>query len=79
MVAVRAESHAAGTVTFPEDPPLGSPPPISDVPARCDITVTLTHPGVADRVQVKVSLPLERGQWNGRFQGTGGSAYRPGA
>ncbi|GIF63262.1 tannase [Asanoa ishikariensis] len=75
---VTAVAHAGGTVTFPAAPPLPQPAPITDVPAWCDITVTLTHPGAKDHVNVKISLPQEPRDWTGRFQATGGSAYLAG-
>lgn len=37
----------------------------------CNVNVNLTHPDVNDNVLVEVWLPLE--DWNGHFQGTGGS------
>src|SRR4051794_12626989 len=48
--SVTAVAHQGGTVTLPDAP-------ITAVPAWCDITVTLTHPGAGDHVNVKVSLP----------------------
>lgn len=47
---------------------------VSGVPAFCQVTVTLTHPGEGDHAKVQTWLPLEK--WNGRFQALGGSAYR---
>ncbi|GGJ58872.1 tannase/feruloyl esterase family alpha/beta hydrolase [Streptomyces brasiliensis] len=47
-----------------------------NVPAFCDVTVTLTHPGVGDHAKVQTWLP-ETG-WNGRFQALGGSAFLAG-
>jgi hypothetical protein len=76
--SVTAAAHAGGTVTLPATPPLPTPPPITDVPAWCDITVTLTHPGANDHVNIKISLPQDRRKWTGRFQATGGSAYLAG-
>ncbi|GIF76868.1 tannase [Asanoa siamensis] len=76
--AVTAVAHAGGTVTVPAPPPLPQPPPITGVPARCEITVTLTHPGAHDHVQVRIALPQDRRDWTGRFQATGGSAYLAG-
>ncbi|MEZ0077200.1 tannase/feruloyl esterase family alpha/beta hydrolase [Planotetraspora sp. GP83] len=76
--SVAAVAHAGGTVTFPDAPPLPTPAPITDVPAWCDVTVTLTHPGANDHVNVKVSLPQDPKKWTGRFQATGGSAYLAG-
>jgi hypothetical protein len=74
--SVSAVHQPGGTVSIPPQPPLPTPPPISGVPAYCDITVTLTHPGANDHVRIKVLLP-ESG-WNGRFQAVGGSGYAAG-
>ncbi|MYW62506.1 tannase/feruloyl esterase family alpha/beta hydrolase [Streptomyces sp. SID8379] len=49
---------------------------VSGVPAFCQVTVTLAHPGEGDHAKVQTWLPLER--WNGRFQAIGGSAYSAG-
>ncbi|NGY60447.1 tannase/feruloyl esterase family alpha/beta hydrolase [Lentzea sp. NEAU-D13] len=71
--SVDAVRRPGGTVEFPQTP-LSAPPPIHDVPAYCEITVTLTH--ADDHVEVVVALP-ETG-WSGRLQGVGGSAYAAG-
>ncbi|WP_053732587.1 tannase/feruloyl esterase family alpha/beta hydrolase [Nocardia sp. NRRL S-836] len=71
---VAAARKPGGTVEFPRTP-LSAPPPIHDVPAYCEVTVTLTHTG-SDHVKVVVALP-ETG-WTGRLQGVGGSAYAAG-
>ncbi|GAA4528965.1 tannase/feruloyl esterase family alpha/beta hydrolase [Amycolatopsis samaneae] len=73
--SVRAARHEGGTVTFP-DTPLGKGATITDVPAYCEVTVTLAHPGARDHVKVAVALP-ETG-WTGRLQAVGGSAYAAG-
>ncbi|MEU4426441.1 tannase/feruloyl esterase family alpha/beta hydrolase [Actinoplanes sp. NPDC024001] len=75
---VRAVANPGGTVTFPDQPPLGAPAPVTDVPAFCDINVTLSHPGAGDHVTVKVSLPSDPAKWSGRLQAVGGSAYQAG-
>ncbi|GGN91203.1 tannase [Streptomyces albiflavescens] len=49
---------------------------VSDVPAFCEVTVTLTHPGADDHAKVRTWLPVSG--WNGRFQGLGGAAYLAG-
>ncbi|MFD5862883.1 tannase/feruloyl esterase family alpha/beta hydrolase [Streptomyces chartreusis] len=49
---------------------------VSGVPAYCEVTVTLTHPGDGDHAQVRTWLPANG--WNGRFQGLGGAAYLAG-
>ncbi|KUN18381.1 tannase [Streptomyces antibioticus] len=49
---------------------------VTDVPAYCEVTVTLTHPGADDHAKVRTWLPVSG--WNGRFQGLGGSAYLAG-
>ncbi|MEV2273614.1 tannase/feruloyl esterase family alpha/beta hydrolase [Nonomuraea africana] len=71
--SVTAVSRPAGTFQVPGVPPLGGFP-VPDVPARCEVTVTLTHGG--DHARVRVWLP-DTG-WNGRFQVAGGSAYAAG-
>ena len=49
---------------------------VTGVPAFCEVTVTLTHPGAGDHAKVRTWLPLSG--WNGRFQGLGGAAYLAG-
>ncbi|MFE0450291.1 tannase/feruloyl esterase family alpha/beta hydrolase [Streptomyces sp. NPDC058914] len=49
---------------------------VSGVPAFCEVTVTLTHPGAGDHAKVRTWLPASG--WNGRFQGLGGAAYLAG-
>ncbi|MEV5571343.1 tannase/feruloyl esterase family alpha/beta hydrolase [Spirillospora sp. NPDC052269] len=73
--SVSAVSVPAGAYQVPGQPPLGGFP-VPDVPARCDVTVTLTHPGDNDHAKVKVWLP--QSGWNGRFQAVGGAAYAAG-
>ncbi|MBE3012589.1 tannase/feruloyl esterase family alpha/beta hydrolase [Microbispora sp. NEAU-D428] len=73
VTTVRREG---GTVTIPPVPPLTDVVEIPDVPAYCDVTVMLTHPGVGDHAKVRVWLP-ETG-WTGRFQALGGSAFAAG-
>ncbi|MEU1618648.1 tannase/feruloyl esterase family alpha/beta hydrolase [Streptomyces sp. NPDC005722] len=49
---------------------------VTGVPAYCEVTVTLTHPGGNDHAKVRTWLPVS--EWNGRFQALGGSAYAAG-
>lgn len=42
----------------------------------CNVTVTYTHPGWDDTINLHVWLPLQG--WNGRFLGTGGGAWSTG-
>src|SRR5689334_19765174 len=49
---------------------------VEDVPAFCEVTVTLTHPGDGDHAKVRTWLPASG--WNGRFQALGGSAFQAG-
>ena len=42
----------------------------------CNVTLTYTHPGQNDNVNVYVWLPLEG--WNGRFFGQGGGGWATG-
>ncbi|MFJ7497301.1 tannase/feruloyl esterase family alpha/beta hydrolase [Streptomyces sp. NPDC097727] len=72
---VTAVDRPAGTVDVPAIPPLLASQ-VPDVPAHCDVTVTLTHPGQSDHAQVKVWLPTKG--WNGRLQTLGGSAFAAG-
>ncbi|NAS27354.1 tannase/feruloyl esterase family alpha/beta hydrolase [Herbidospora sp. NEAU-GS84] len=77
--SVKAVAHAGGTVTFPAAPPLHpAEETLTDVPAWCDVTVTVSHPGANDHVTIRISLPQDTKKWNGRFQATGGSAYLAG-
>ncbi|MFJ4102986.1 tannase/feruloyl esterase family alpha/beta hydrolase [Amycolatopsis japonica] len=73
--SVRAEQKPGGTVTIPPTP-FTPPATITDVPAYCEITVTLTHGTAGDHVKVAVALP--RTGWTGRLQAVGGSAYTAG-
>jgi feruloyl esterase len=73
--SVTAVAVPAGTYQVPGVPPLGGFP-VPDVPARCVVTVTLTHPGAHDHAKVDVWLP--QAGWNGRFQAVGGAAYAAG-
>ncbi|MGW4249654.1 tannase/feruloyl esterase family alpha/beta hydrolase, partial [Nocardia sp. NPDC004722] len=73
--SLTANAVPAGTFQVPGAPPLGGYP-VADVPAHCEVTVTLTHSGANDRAKVQVWLP-ESG-WNGRFQAVGGAAYAAG-
>lgn len=43
----------------------------------CNVTLTYTHPGQDDSINVKIFLPAQDA-WNARFVGTGGSAFGPG-
>ncbi|MGP4092348.1 tannase/feruloyl esterase family alpha/beta hydrolase, partial [Streptomyces sp. KR55] len=49
---------------------------VTGVPAYCEVTVTLTHPGDGDHAKVRTWLPVSG--WNDRFQGLGGAAYLAG-
>ncbi|MFD5322653.1 DUF6351 family protein [Streptomyces sp. NPDC127092] len=73
--SVTAVRHEAGTVEVPEVWPLPAGH-VDGVPAFCDVTVILTHPGAGDHVTVRTWLPLQG--WNGRLQTIGGSAYAAG-
>ncbi|MEV6230969.1 DUF6351 family protein [Saccharopolyspora shandongensis] len=73
--SVQAARKPGGTVTFPATP-FSPASEITGVPAYCEITVTVTHPGANDHVKVVVALP-ETG-WTGRLQAIGGSAYAAG-
>lgn len=41
----------------------------------CNVTITYTHPGMNDTVNLYVNLPLSNSSWNGRFQGVGGGGW----
>ncbi|KAI0103911.1 putative feruloyl esterase [Nemania sp. FL0031] len=42
----------------------------------CNVTVTYTHPGEGDRVNVQVWMPADT--WNGRLQSQGGAGFQAG-
>jgi hypothetical protein len=44
----------------------------------CNVTLTYTHPGWNDQVNVYVWLPLDDSDWNGRFLSTGGGGWAAG-
>jgi hypothetical protein len=69
--SIQAVADPGGTKTFPDRT-------VTDVPAYCDVTVVLSHPGAGDRVTVKVMLPSDPADWTGRLQALGGSAYQAG-
>lgn len=44
----------------------------------CNVTLTYTHPGQNDTINVKIYLPSSSSSWNGRFMGTGGGGFDTG-
>jgi hypothetical protein len=42
----------------------------------CNVSLTYTHPGQGDVINVHIWLPMNH--WNGRFQGTGGGGFATG-
>ncbi|MFF7094446.1 DUF6351 family protein [Streptomyces rubradiris] len=49
---------------------------VTGVPAYCEVTVTLTHPGDGDHAGIRTWLPVTG--WNGRLQALGGTAFAAG-
>jgi feruloyl esterase len=49
---------------------------VTGVPAYCEVTVTLTHPGDGDHARIRTWLPVTG--WNGRLQALGGTAFAAG-
>ncbi|SDK04906.1 Tannase and feruloyl esterase [Nocardioides sp. YR527] len=77
VVDVTAVAEPGGTLQFP--PLFGQaepPPPVTGVPAFCQVQVTLTHGRAGDRELIEVWLPATG--WTGRFQALGGSGYLAG-
>lgn len=70
--SVAAVERPGGTVTFPPNPPFPNDQ-VTGVPAYCEVTVQLSHPGAGDHVKTVVWLP--KTGWTGRFQALGGSGY----
>jgi hypothetical protein len=77
IVSLVATANPGGTLQFPVQPGYTEPPaPVTDVPAFCQVVVTLTHGNAGDRERIELWLP-EQG-WTGRFQALGGSGYAAG-
>ncbi|MCL1869800.1 MAG: tannase/feruloyl esterase family alpha/beta hydrolase [Promicromonosporaceae bacterium] len=75
--SIEATLNPGGLVSFPVQPGATEPPaPVSDVPAFCDVVVTLTHGHAGDHERIEVWLP--QSGWAGRFQALGGSGYSAG-
>ncbi|KAJ4987651.1 feruloyl esterase b [Stagonosporopsis vannaccii] len=49
-------------------------PPITDL-NFCEVNIHLTHTGVDDDVLVRIWLPIDRKDWTGRLQVTGGGGF----
>ncbi|MGZ4474309.1 MAG: tannase/feruloyl esterase family alpha/beta hydrolase [Nocardioides sp.] len=75
VVSATATAKAGGTLTFASAPGFPATPPVTDVPAFCQVDVTLTHDGT-DRELIQTWLP--KTGWTGRFEALGGSGYLAG-
>ena len=69
--SVQVAADPGGTKTYPDQT-------VTGVPASCDVTIVLSHPGAGDHVTVEVQLPSDPKNWTGRLQALGGSAYQAG-
>ncbi|KAH7085441.1 feruloyl esterase B precursor [Paraphoma chrysanthemicola] len=49
-------------------------PPVTDL-RFCEVNIHVRHHGANDDVLIRVWLPSERKDWNGRFQATGGGGF----
>lgn len=74
LQVLSVNANAQRNYTFIPDPLLGGPQdPITDL-NFCNVTVTYTHPGWNDIINVITYLPFDE-SWNGRFQAHGGGGY----
>ncbi|KAK5045996.1 hypothetical protein LTR84_008782 [Exophiala bonariae] len=53
------------------------PGAIDDGLDYCNVSLTYTHPGLNDSINVAIWLPL-KSHWNGRFMGVGGGGFNTG-
>ncbi|KAJ5871416.1 uncharacterized protein N7529_003769 [Penicillium soppii] len=74
LSVVGVERH---NLSIPVNPWFRSSSPVSNLDI-CDVNVTLTHASEGDTVLVKLYLPLNITNWNGRFQAIGGGGYAVG-
>ncbi|KFZ12986.1 hypothetical protein V501_03940 [Pseudogymnoascus sp. VKM F-4519 (FW-2642)] len=66
------EAFPRRNYTFPGSPVYGTEPVTS--PGFCNVTVTYTHPGWNDTINIISYLPFAE-SWNGKFLANGGAGY----
>ncbi|KAL3443170.1 Tannase/feruloyl esterase [Aspergillus insuetus] len=73
-------AHVLNLVTTHQQNYTFAPPPVPGFPGGpytnldfCNVTITYTHPGWNDEINIIVLLPTKN--WNGRFQATGGGGF----